>query len=276
MDQVYKLHGLPVSIVTDRDKVFTSSLWKYLFTSLGVTLNYTTAYHPQSDGQTERLNQSLETYLRCMTSGAPKHWFKWLALVEYWYNTNYHSSTKLTPFQALYGYSPPHLSTTPYLNTHDDTKDFLLDRQAMLRHLKDNLANAQSRMKTYADKFRSEREFLVGDMVFLKLQPYRQNSVALRKHLKLASRYYGPYKVLQKIGNVAYKLELPSGSKVHPVFHVSLLKKSVSDGVTPLQNLPPISDEGIFRLTPSAAVDKRIISRGKKSSSSGSCSLGGG
>lgn len=112
LDHIYRLHGLPVSILTDRDKIFTSSFWRELFKALGVQLNLTFAYHPQSDGQTERLNQCLENYLRCMTSNAPKQWLKWLPMAEHWYNTNYHSSLKTIPFQALYGYSPSYLYGT--------------------------------------------------------------------------------------------------------------------------------------------------------------------
>ncbi|KAL0309707.1 UNVERIFIED_CONTAM: Transposon Ty3-G Gag-Pol polyprotein [Sesamum radiatum] len=106
MDNVYKLHGLPTNIVTDRDKIFTSSFWKELFKLLGTNLNLSTAYHPQSDGQTERVNQCVENYLRCMCHLRPSQWHKWLSLAEYWYNTNFHTGLKLTPFQALYGYVP--------------------------------------------------------------------------------------------------------------------------------------------------------------------------
>lgn len=263
LDNVYKLHGMPVSIVTDRDKVFTSSFWKELFSILAVTLNFSTAYHPQSDGQTERLNQCVETYLRCMTSATPKYWSRWLSLAEHWYNTNYHSATKTTPFQSLYGYPPPYLSMAPYFDsTVGDVKDYMLDRQLMLRSLKENLAQAQGRMKLYADQGRTEREFQVGEYVYLKLQPYRQTSVSLHRNLKLASRLYGPYKILKRIGPVAYELELPADSKIHPVFHVSLLKKSVSEGAAPVTVLPTSTDEGLFHLTPSKALDRRSILRG--------------
>ncbi|KAK4388623.1 Retrovirus-related Pol polyprotein from transposon [Sesamum angolense] len=106
-DNIYKLHGLPVSIVTDRDRVFTSRLWKELFSMAGVSLDMSSANHPQTDGQTERVNQCLENYLRCMCHQKPKKWAQWLTLAEFWFNTNFHTGLKTTPFQALYGY-PPH------------------------------------------------------------------------------------------------------------------------------------------------------------------------
>lgn len=135
----------------------------------------------------------------------------------------------------------------------------------MLQRLKENLAHAQNRMKVYADQARTEREFSVGDRVYLKLQPYKQNSLALRKHLKLSSRYYGPYTILQRIGQVAYKLDLPPGSKIHPVFHVSLLKKYVGKAVLTQPNLPQTTDDGVFHLSPSAVLDRREVLRGKDS-----------
>lgn len=112
----------------------------------------------------------------------------------------------------------------------------------MVQLLKDNLSKAQERMKMYVDSRRTEREFQIGDMVYLKLQPYRQTSIALRKNLKLNSKYYGPYLIIAKVGQVAYKLQLPPTSKVHPVFHVSLLKKKVGSK-TVVQTVLPISNE---------------------------------
>ena len=107
IDNVFKLHGPPISIVTDRDRIFTSNMWQGIFKAMKVKLRLSTAYHPQSDGQTERVNQCLENYLRCMAFQEPKKWCSWMPLAEWWYNTTYHTVTKFTPFQALYGYPPP-------------------------------------------------------------------------------------------------------------------------------------------------------------------------
>lgn len=113
LDNVYKLHGCPQSIVSDSDKVFLSTFWQELFTLQGVSLKFSSAYHPQTDGQTEVVNRYLETYLRCMCNDRPQEWSKWLALAEYWYDTTFHSATQLTPFEAVYGQALPlHL---PYL-----------------------------------------------------------------------------------------------------------------------------------------------------------------
>jgi len=107
LDNIYKLHGLPATIVSDRDVVFLSLFWKELFAKQGVKLCYSTAYHPQSDGQTEVVNKCLGNYLRCMTGTSPAQWVKWLPLAEWWYNTNYHTTTKSTPYEILYSYPPP-------------------------------------------------------------------------------------------------------------------------------------------------------------------------
>lgn len=219
LDRVYKLHGLPSSIVSDKDKVFLSIFWKELFNLLQTKLVYSSTYHPQTDGQTERVNRCLENYLRCMTSHKPVEWSKWISLAEFWYNSNYHSATQMTPFKVVYVYDPPQLSFELILQSKIAVVDQIIkERQLMARLLKENLKRAQSRMKFYADKNRTEREFMVGDWVFIKLQPYRQTSIVIRKSLKLVAKFYGPYQIIKKISLVAYKLQLLPSSKIHSVF----------------------------------------------------------
>ena len=207
LDHVYKLHGLPESITSDRDKVFISKFWRELFRTLAVGLHYSSSYHPQTDGQSERVNQCLESYLRCMCSEYPSHWSDWLSSTELWYNKNFHTSLQLTPFETLYGYRPVHLPLGPFRDSVIPTAaDMVQERLQVLANIKDNLAKAQSRMKHFANQNRTKRTFLVGDWVFLKLQPYRQLNVAIRKSLKLSTKYYGPFQVMEKVGAAAYKL----------------------------------------------------------------------
>jgi len=108
MDNIFRLHGLPKSIVNNRDTIFLSTFWQSLFTTLWVDLHLSSAYHPQFDGQTKVVNRRLEQYLRCMCIQAPKKWLKWLPLAEYWYNTSFHSATQYTPFEVLYNQPPPY------------------------------------------------------------------------------------------------------------------------------------------------------------------------
>ncbi|GAA0185392.1 hypothetical protein LIER_32679 [Lithospermum erythrorhizon] len=142
-----------------------------------------------------------------MCSTRPKDWSKWFPLAEYWYNTNFHSSLKLTPFEALYGYRPQHLPGISYLKeVQTKAKELVQHKQQLTKVIKDNLALAHERMKKFADQSRTDKSFAIEDYVFLKLQSYRKNSIALRKHLKLAAKFYGPFKVVEKIGAMAYKL----------------------------------------------------------------------
>jgi transposase InsO family protein len=108
VNHIYKLHGLPETIVSDRDPVFTSRFWQELFRTIGSELKMSTPYHPATNGQTERLNQCVETYLRCFVHSCPKKWSEWISLAEYWYNTNHHSTLNSSPFMVFYGYEPRH------------------------------------------------------------------------------------------------------------------------------------------------------------------------
>jgi hypothetical protein len=127
----------------------------------------------------------------------------------------------------------------------------------VLQLLKENLQRSQNRMKRYADLRRTEREFKAGDWVYLRLQPYRQVSAAWQRNLKLSPRFYGPFLVLSQVGAVAYKLDLPLGSLIHPIFHVSQLKLKVGRSVTPLIHLPPINLAGVIQVEPEEVLDRR-------------------
>jgi hypothetical protein len=254
---------MPISIVSDRDPVFTSHFWKDLFGMFDTKLQMSSAYHPQSDGQTERVNQSLEMYLRCAASEQPTKWFNWLPLAEFWYNTSHHSAIGCSPFKALYK-EEPHYGMLPDLNTtvNSEVKDFLVERQSASDMLQYQLAKAQERMKHYADKNRSPREFQVGDSVFLKLQPYVQHSVVQRTFPKLSYKFYGPYKILAKIGQVAYKLQLPDSSKIHPVFHVSQLKPFKPDFTAVSTDLPVHIQLDTQDLAPEEILERRLCKKG--------------
>lgn len=171
----------------------------------------------------------------------------------------------MTPFQALYGRLPP---TIPLYHegsssVHEVDQN-LLSRDALLSQLKSNLAAATNRMKQYADSKRRDIQYEVGDWVFLKLHPYRQHSVSVRTYPKLACKFYGPYQIEEKIGPVAYKLQLPPGSRIHPVFHVSLLKKKIGEAALFSNELPPVTDDGELLLEPESVLDTRWVKKGSK------------
>lgn len=155
-----------------------------------------------------------------MVAQNPHNWVYWLPLAELWYNTHFHTGLKVTPFEMLYGYKPPHLNFHQFGKVYDPiTKQFCQDRAQLLRLMKQHLTEAQARIKHYADKHRTERVFVSGDMVYLKVRPYKQLSLSALNQGKLLPKYYGPFLVESKVGAVAYKLQLPTYAKVHPVFH---------------------------------------------------------
>lgn len=225
LDNIFKLHGWPQSIVSDRDAIFLSNFWKSLFSLHGTEFKMSSAYHPATDGQTEVVNRCIETYLRCMCGDQDKQWPNWLSLAEWWYNTHYHTSTQLTPYEIVYNQQPPlHL---PYLageSGNEEVDRSMRKREQMIATLRSQLLAAQNRMKMQANKHRSERVFQQGDWFWLKLQPYKQSTLQVRSNQKLAKRYCGPFQIMEKVGQVAYRLRLSPDIKIHDVIHVSQLK----------------------------------------------------
>ncbi|GJV78676.1 ty3-gypsy retrotransposon protein [Tanacetum coccineum] len=187
LDIVVKHHRIPKTIISDRDPIFVSSFWKQLFHFSGTQLSHSTAYHPQTDGQTEVVNRCLEQYLRAMVSNRPQQWVRYLPWAEYCYNSSYHSSIKILLRENVM---------------------FVAATQGQ------NLLSAKQRMECKANCKRRDVEFNVGDMVLVKLQPYRQITLAKRLSNKLAKRYYGPYKVEARVGKVAYRLALPASMSI--------------------------------------------------------------
>ncbi|GMI95496.1 hypothetical protein HRI_003218900 [Hibiscus trionum] len=209
----------------------------------GTELCISSAYHPQTDGQTEALNRCLEMYLRCMAYDDPSKWEQYLPWAEYWYNTTYQNSAGMTPFKALYGRDPP--AMVDYLEgsaKNDQVRQELQERNEILRLLKHNLWQAQVRMKNQADKHRRELELAVGSWVYVKLQPYRQLSIRLQKQQKLSPRFFGPYQVEQRVGVVAYRLKLPDNARIHPVFHISQLKPCRGQPTQQITPFPLLQD----------------------------------
>ncbi|GJS51721.1 putative reverse transcriptase domain-containing protein [Tanacetum coccineum] len=201
LNRIVSKHGIPVSIICDCDGRFTLNFWRSFQKALGTDLSMSTAYHPEIDGQSKRTIQTLKDMLRACVIDFGKGWVKHLPLAEFSYNNSYHASIKAAPYEALYGRK----CRSPRIQA------------------------AQDRQKRYADLKQNPMELEVGDRVMLKVSPWK-GVVRFGKRGKLNPRYVRPFKVLAKVGKVAYRLELPQElSRVHHTFHVSNLKKCYAD-----------------------------------------------
>ncbi|PNY01683.1 retrotransposon-related protein [Trifolium pratense] len=230
VDQIVRLHGVPSSIVSDRDPRFTSRFWESLQEAVGTKLRMSSAYHPQTDGQSERTIQSLEDLLRACVLENGGSWDSWLSLIEFTYNNSFHASIGMAPFEALYG----RRCRTP-LCWHESGESVVLGPELVqqttekIKMIQEKMKASQSRQKSYHDKKRKNVEFNEGDHVFLRVSPTTGIGRALRSR-KLTPRFIGPYQILGRVGKVAYRIALPpSLSNLHNVFHVSQLRKYVPD-----------------------------------------------
>jgi len=226
-DHVFRPFGLPMSITSDRGSLFTSQFWKGLCSHLGVQRKLSTAYHPQTDGQTERQNQALEHYLRTFCTYQQNDWASLLLMAEHVYNTSRHAATQHTPAFLLYGFHP----RDPYDPPDDRKSDApaAAERANRLLHVRrevvDLLHQANKGYEKYYNKKRTDMRFKKDQMVWLSTRYIRQR----RPSKKLADKYIGPFKIMEPIGTNAYRLHLPPHLKVHNTFPVSLLEPFMGD-----------------------------------------------
>ncbi|GLC38245.1 hypothetical protein PLESTM_000703600 [Pleodorina starrii] len=237
---IYRLHGLPTTIVSDRDPRFTADIWRTFWEHLGTSLNLSSAYHPQTDGQTERTHRTIEQILRAYVQPLQDNWAAYLPVAEAAYNNTPHASTGTTPFFANYGFHP----TTPATLNTPNPKPAHSDAADLHRHLRDihttittELEAAKTRYAAAANQHRRNLTFQVGDRVRLSTA-----NLTLPDYPspKLRPRYIGPFTISAVISPVAYRLQLPPTlGRIHPVFHISRLLPWTDNDPTLFPDRPP-------------------------------------
>ena len=264
LNNIFRLHGLPTDIISDRGTLFTSRFWKELMKQLQIKTNFSTAFHPQTDGQTERVNSILEQYLRVYVNYLQDNWFSLLPLAEFCYNNSEQASIKKSPFFANYSFHPS-LHLSPLKDSSVPASfDLVSNLQEIHENIKSEIFLAQQQQEKYYNQHRKPTpDYNINDFVFLSTK----NIKTLRPSKKLDHRFIGPYKVLEKIGSHAYRLDLPSSIKIHPVFHVSLLLPAQNSSLPDFPNRvasppPPVEVDGYEEWKVREIIDSRIH-RGK-------------
>ena len=262
VDKIVALHGIPISIISDRDTRYTSHFWKSFQQSLGTRLNFSTAYHPQTDGQSERTIQTLEDMLRACAIDLGGSWDKNLPLIEFSYNNSYHSSIKAAPFEALYGRkcrSP--ICWAEVGDVQLSGPDIVFETTDKIVQIRDRLKAARDRQKSYADPKRKDFHFDVGDKVLLKVSPWK-GVMRFGKKGKLSPRYIGPFEIIERVGAVAYKLNLPEElSAIHNVFHICNLKKCFADDSLVIPHTDIHIDESLKFVEKPLSIEDRQVKK---------------
>ena len=232
IDHLISKHGYPRSFVSDRDVRFTADFWKSLLVLIGADARMSTAFHPQTDGQTERTNKTLEETLRHFVCHKQTDWDKYLQMAAFAINNSYQESIRTTPYKLVHGRDPrlptPLTELTDLLKKGRSSQRALEFNASMLDALdeaKGAMQAAQARQKAYADRGRRDSEYALGDMVLLSTKYLKLKAdEGTKARAKLLPKFIGPYEIIQKVGTLAYKLGLPDTTRIHPVFHVSLLR----------------------------------------------------
>lgn len=230
VEEIVRLHGVPSSIVSDRDPKFTSHFWGALHEALGMKLRLSPAYHPQTNRQIERTTQTLEDMLRACVLDDRESWDKLLPLVEFTYNNSYHASIGMAPYEALY----KRKFQTPlcWYKDRDNSimgPDLVQQTNEKVKLIQERMKTTQSIQKNYADQRSRVLEFQEGDHVFFRVTPMTGVGRALR-YKNLTSKFIGPYQILRRVGLAAYQIALPMNlANLYNVFHVSQLRKCMVD-----------------------------------------------
>ena len=236
--QVFRHHGFPKDVVSDRGPQFASRFWKAFCSLLGATVSLTSGYHPQSNGQTEHLNQEHETGLRCLVSQNPASWSKHLIWVEYAHNTLLCSSSRLSPFQCTYGYQPPLFPALEEGVSVPSAQGLIQRCRRIFTGAHQVLLRSSAWFKRAADGRRSvAHSYRKGQMVWLSSKdlPLRVESGRLAPH------FVGPFPVSKVINPAVVRLKLPRSLRVHPTFHVARIKLVMESPLVPASRppLPP-------------------------------------
>jgi hypothetical protein len=263
LNHVFKHHGLPDDVISDRGTQFTSRFTRCLLDLCDIKSNKSTSFHPQSDGQTERVNQVLEQYIRIFCDYQQSNWFDILPLAEFAYNNAKHSSTEVSLFFANYGFNPKCQlklinSTGQAINP---TAEHIVEKYKKIhKEITEHLKEAQEKQKKYYDINHKEAPpFAVGDLVWLS----RRNITTTRPSSKLDYKRLGPFKILKIVGEskLAFKLDLPTTMKIHPVFHATLLEpyntNQIPGRVQPPP--PPVTVEDVDEYEVEQILDSRIV-----------------
>ena len=276
LSTVVRHHGMPERIISDRDPRFTAHFWRAFWTSMGSTLDMGAAYHPQSDGQTENANKTLEIMLRSVIDFTQNDWDEHLAAAELAFNNSKNETTGFTPFYLVYGREarmPLDLALAPLTKAADNptAAEATARWRAALQQASDNTARQQRRQKTYADRTRRETRFAVGDRVLLSTQHLKLIGERKRAR-KLTERFVGPYRVKRVVNANAYELELPASLKIHPVINISHLKE-YRDGTRAFPDRPvlltrpepeALDDNGAPEWLVDRLLDHRKVKRGAR------------
>lgn len=199
---IVRLHGFPTSIVSDRDPIFTSHVWRDLFKLAGVNLRLSTAFQPQTDGQSEIVNKTIAMYLLCLTGDRPRTWLDWLPWAEFCYNSSFHSALKMTPFQVVYGRPPPQLLPYTAATARTATVDQLLqDRDEYISDVRERLQQAQAYAKKYYDAHHRPLQFSVGDWVWLRVLHRPMQSLSLEHATNSVQGTQDLFKSLSALAN---------------------------------------------------------------------------
>ena len=226
-DNVWKLYGLPKSIISDRGPQFVAELMRELNEMLGIKSKLLMVFHPQTDRQTERVNQELEQYLRMFIDHRQKQWPEWLGTAEFVYNNKVHSSTRMLPFKANYRQDPRMGFKDRKKGKYQGVEKFIEKIKEIQKEAKAILGKVQEEMKKYADRKRGEaNDYKVGDLVMVNTKDLKYQMVRKRTE-KLTERFIRPYKVKKIVSSNVVELELPSIVKIHPVVKISRIHKYI-------------------------------------------------